>query len=352
MGEELIFLLIQLALCVLLILWGSIAISLIYRKRRSKVLRNIEVQFADVVSNFLYGNEDDQLSLIDIQRKFKALGISPNHPKSKNVQYLIKLMLRTQGSLLGRSNERLKVLYQQIPPYRASVIKLKGKDWYNKARGIREIYEMNQGQYLKEIIPLRNHKNIYVRREAQIALVVFLGWGSLRFLPYLRWNVTLWQQIKIVEKLHDLYEIPNIAFLRKAYRAESVYAKQLLIRIIRKYELIGEIDYVLDFIDDKNYELREAAIYCVCAFNLPEEKMDRLKSVFHNIPNNSHKRQLLGYISTHNTLDVAFYQNLLYTGNDYIKLNAAEVLWSRGYKELVQDFYYQQYTKNEEIYVD
>ena len=65
-----------------------------------------------------------------------------------------------------------------------------------KARGIREIYEMDQEQHIKRLIQERNNKNIFVRREAQIAMVIFLGWESFRFLPYLKREMTLWQQIK------------------------------------------------------------------------------------------------------------------------------------------------------------
>lgn len=346
MNEELLLISISLALVVLCMLWLSIVYSLNYRRRRMKKQKLIEDNFAEIVSGYLYPEEGNELSLIDMQRRFKAIGITPS--KKKNVQYLILLMMRTQRAILGRNHERLQVLYTQIPPYRASINKVHKKDWYNKARGIREIYEMNQPQYLKEIIPLRNHENIFVRREAQIALVVFLGWESLRFLPYLKWNMTLWQQIKIVEKLHDLYKEPNLAYLKRAYSVKSEYAIQLIIRVIRKYELIEEIDYVLEHLDHEDHEVREAAIYCISSLKLSEEKLLRVKDLFLDIPTIAQQRQLITYIRSNSQIDLNFYEKLLYRADDILKLTAAEILWNGGYKERVQDFYYQQYSKKEE----
>lgn len=346
MHEELLLISISLALVVLGTLWLSILYSLNYRKRRVRKQKLIEENFAEIVSCYLYPEDGKELGLIEIQRKFNSIGIKPS--KKKNVQYLILLMMRTQRAILGRNHERLQVLYKQIPPYRASISKVHKKDWYNKARGIREIYEMNQPQYLREIIPLRDHENIFVRREAQIALVVFLGWESLRFLPYLKWNMTLWQQIKIVEKLHDLYKEPNLAYLKRAYSVKSEYAIQLIIRIIRKYGLIEEIDYVLDHLDHADHEVREAAIYCIRSLKLPEEKMVRVKVLFLEIPTIAQQRQLINYIRWNSKIDLNFYEKLLYKADDIIKLTAAEILWNGGYKERVQEFYYQQYSQKEE----
>lgn len=345
-AEHWLLVFIGAALLTLIGLWSSIAYSIYYRKKRSQKLREIEVTFAEVVSNYLYPRKGRELSLVEIQRRLRAVGIKPS--KKRNVQYLIGLLIRTQGAILGRNYDRLQLLYSQIPPFRASVSKLEKRSWFLRAQGLREIYEMEQEQHLKLILPLRNDRNIYVRREAQIALVVFLGWESLRFLPYLKWNVTLWQQIKIVEKLHDLYKEPKIEYLRNAYDTDNDYAKQLIIRIIRKFELKEELYYVLKHLDHENHEIREAAIYCVTSFQLSEEELERLKLAFPEIPDTSQQRQLLNYIAGNSEIDLNFYGKLLYNSNDIIRLKTAEILWNNGHKELVQEFYYEQYSKTAE----
>lgn len=322
--------------------------SIIYRRRRTKKLLLIESTFAEVISKHLYPYPGEELSLIDIQRRFRNVGIIPSKPR--NVQYLIDLMIRTQRSILGENYEKLVVLFNQIPPYGASVSKLKSKKWYVKARGIREIYEMDQDRYVKEVIKERNNKNIYVRREAQIAMVIFLGWESLRFLSYLKREMTLWQQIKIVEKLHDLFPEPKLLYLRRAYESDKPYANELLMRIIRKFNLLTEVDYILKSIDHISFDTRESAIYCISSFYLNNDQLASLKEKFFRIQNVAQQIQLLKYIDKISfEKDLDFYRKLLYNADDSIKLSTAEILWNNGYKEEVQEFYYQQYSNSQSL---
>lgn len=349
MNEEILIFLIKIAFVVLVIFWLSIAFSFIYRRKRSKILQQIEITFADVVSRYLYNDLNDPIDLIKIQRALKAVGVMPG--KKSNIQFLIKLMIRTQRTILGSNYHKLKKLYSQIPPYRASISKISGIGWYRKAQGIREIYEMDQSQYLDDIFKFRNHRNIYVRREAQIALVVFLGWESLRFLPYLKRKITLWQQIKIVEKLEDLYPTPELNWLHRAYKTEKLFGKQLLMRIIRKFQLHEEVDFILEHLKHPDYEVRETAIYCIQTFAISDERMDFIKQLYDTIPNPAQQAQLLHYIYENSEIELNFYMKHLYGDNDELKLKIAEILWNNGYKEKVQEFYYQQYPKNE-LYVE
>ncbi len=329
-------------LVIMLFVFGSIAFTMLYRKWRKKHLNLIEDTFAKVTSEYLYPNSHEEPDLIDIQHTFRNLGIVPSKPR--NVQYLIDLMIRTQRSILGENYIKLKTLFTQIPPYGASATKLNSRKWYIKARGIREIYEMDQNQYTRDLIKLRNHSNIYVRREAQIGLVIFLGWKSLRLLPYLKRQMTLWQQIKIVEKLKDLYPEPDLTYLRKAYQSDKPYANTLIMRIIRKFNIEEDLDYIIQFIDHPKFDTRECALYCISSFFINEQQLIEIKEKFYNISNVEQKLQLLKYIQkVSQEIDLAFYKNLLYNGNDIIKLSVADILWNNGYKEEVQEYYYQQY---------
>jgi len=344
MEAEILKLLIKLLLISLVIIFGAIAYTMLYRKWRTRRLKIIESTFAKICSLYLYPIPNQEPNLIEIQRELKHVGIIPAKPG--NVQYLIDLMIRTQRSILGVNYIKLKTLFTQIPPYGASASKLNSKKWYIKARGIREIYEMDQSQYTRDLIKLRNSDNIYVRREAQIGIVIFLGWKSLRFLPYLKRQMTLWQQIKIVEKLYDLYPVPDLNHLRRAYYSDRPYANELIMRIIRKFHLTDDIAYIIQFIDNPKFETREAAIYCISSFLLNDNQLTEIKEKFYNIRNTEQQLMLLKYIQRISMeIDLSFYKDLLYNGNDSIKLNTADILWSNGYKEEVQDYYYKQYTQ-------
>ncbi|AVR45964.1 hypothetical protein C7S20_12255 [Christiangramia fulva] len=344
MNEEILIFLIKIASIILVIFWISIAYSFFYRKKRFKIRHKIELTFAEIVSQYLYNDPNDPLDIRKIQHALEEVGVRPG--EKKNIQYLIRLMIRTQRTILGRNYHKLKNLYAQIQPYGASFSKISGIGWYKKAQGIREIYEMDQSQYLDNIFKFRNHRNIYVRREAQIALVVFMGWESLRFLPYLKRKITLWQQIKIVEKLADLYPTPELNWLHKAYKTDKLFGKKLLMRIIRKFQLHEEVDFIIQHLKHPDYEVRETAIYCIQTFAVSDERMNYIKHLYDSVSNPVQQAQLLEYIHGNSEIDLDFYMKNLYEGNDDLKLKIAEILWNNGYKEKVQEFYYQQYPKN------
>ncbi|TBW28644.1 hypothetical protein [Gramella sp. KN1008] len=343
MNEKSLLLFISIVFAVLVIYWISIAVSLIYRRRRKARLMKIEIIFADIVSRYLYNDPVNPLTLEEIKTTLRNVGIRPRN--KNNIQFVIRLMIRTQRTILGSNFSKLQKLYAEIPPYGVSIKKISSWSWYKKARGIREIYEMNQSQYFDEIFKYRDDKNIYVRREAQIALVVFLGWESLRFLPYLKRNITLWQQIKIVEKLYDLYPKPELKWLHRAYETEKLFGKKLLMRIIRKYELHEEIGFIIDHLNHEDYEVRETAIYCLQTFAVSSSTMAYIKELYNDIPNATQQGQLLNYIYENSDIDLEFYLKQLYSNNEDLKLSIAEILWNNGYKEKVQEFYYQQYPK-------
>lgn len=267
-----------------------------WRRSTNRRKRMIEGVFANEISNFLYPQSGKKSSFIDVQRALGKVGVREERPS--NVQFLIQLMIRTQQALGGANHFKLKKLYGQIPPYRASIDKLNKKDPFQKALGIKEIYEMDQNQHIKEIAAYRDHKNIYLRREAQIGLVSFLGWESLRFLPYLSRKISLWQQIKIVEKLHDICREPKLEYLHLAYSTQNTDAIELIIRIIKKFQLVSEVDYVFQNLKHPCYEVRKAAIYCLLSFKVRDKGIrERLVRSIDGIPSKIQQKQVMKYLA-------------------------------------------------------
>ena len=342
MTEERLFLLLELAVGALVSIWFLIFFFLLHKRIRNKKFALIEETFADVVSNHLYGGSTHEHSFIQIQRIFRKIGITEKDPV--NVQFLINLMIRTQRALLGKNHEKIQQLYTQIPPYKASFRKTEKKQWYLIARGIREMYEMDQKQYTQYVTKFRNHPNVFVRREAQIALVVFLGWESLRFLPYLKNELDLWQQIKIVEKLHDLYPTPKVQYLKEAYDIEHDYGRELVMRIIRKYNLKEEVDYIVYHLFFQSFEVRETAIYCLSSFELNPEQLENVQEAFLGLSDLQQQKQVLEIINNNSEeKDLSFFTDLWENASSYVKLSIAEILWNRGLTDEVYDLYYKQY---------
>ncbi len=64
---------------------------------------------------------------------------------------------------------------------------------------------MGQAKYAKEIFRLTNDSHELVRNEAQCALVNFYGFKGLRFLNVIIYPISQWQQIQLLNYLHDLH---------------------------------------------------------------------------------------------------------------------------------------------------
>lgn len=292
MIEKVLEIAVYLAFGFLLLLWGLTAYSMFRQKQFVLKKAKIKLLFAQLISEHLY-DEVSKTHFIEIQRLLQKEKLVESRPK--NVQYLIDLMIDVENYFAGSQQEKIVLLYSQLPPYNVSYKKTLKKDWHIIARGIRELYEMDQRKYTKYILRFRNHSNIFVRREAQIGIVVFLGWKSLRFLAYLKYTVSLWQQIAIVEKLNIYYPVPNLVELDKILNQKDIppSGKEILMRIIRKFDIEEKIDYIIDQLESENYDLRETALFCLASLDLNPQNLERIQTFYEKVPDRFQKRQIL-----------------------------------------------------------
>ena len=92
-------------------------------------------------------------------------------------------------------------LYLQLDLKKDSLVKLRSTSWHIKARGIQELYLMDQIDLLKTIYKNTNNRNEFVRMESQIGVIYMTGFAGLRFLDVISYPLTEWQQIKLIEQL-------------------------------------------------------------------------------------------------------------------------------------------------------
>jgi len=125
MTEAGVLLFIKCVLAILVVYWISIAVTMIYRKNRMKALDRIEYTFADIVSRYLYNDSSNPLLISEINDRLRVVGIRKGN--KNNVQYLIRLMIRTQRTILGENYFKLKKLYGQIKNHEVDVISKNGE---------------------------------------------------------------------------------------------------------------------------------------------------------------------------------------------------------------------------------
>ena len=129
-------------------------------------------------------------------------------------QVFIDEIIHAKKSFSGTIIHNLVLLYQQFGLQTDSYKKLKGRKWQTKARGINELALLRQTKYVQKLFRLSNNNNELVRTEAQCGLVCLYGFPGLRFLNVVRYPVSEWQQIQLLNKLKDVQTL-NLESVKK-----------------------------------------------------------------------------------------------------------------------------------------
>jgi HEAT repeat protein len=155
-----------------------------------RIKNNIEVWISHIIL-------EETIEGIDIPKKFFRM---LNDPKARQVA--IDELIKCKKNFSGAVADNIVALYNKLGLREDSLLKMKNKrKWYLQARGIQELYLMDQKDLLTKIYRETNSKHEFVRSEAQIAVIHLTGFNGLRFLDVITYPLTLWQQIKLLEQL-------------------------------------------------------------------------------------------------------------------------------------------------------
>ena len=238
MEEQLIALIYYLVLT-LVVFWMLISISLYYRYNENKRKQQLKEKLTTYIS--------ENYTNIHGYIKVKVPHWLQNYIKSNRDLKYVALIIIGIKDFFVTNKENWSFLFATDDSISSKLESdIKSNNWYKKARAIWISYELDIDQNIDMISKLNSHKHILVRREAQIALVRFLGWKSLRILPYVKYPLSLWQQIRIVEKLHDNYPQFEEKHFSKALKSENPSSRELCLRIIRRFDLSNYNSYVIN----------------------------------------------------------------------------------------------------------
>lgn len=183
------------------IMWVLIAIVVfviygyLYNKKRiyqfkRRISEKLEIWISDIIM------EESIENIVIPKRFFKMM----NNPLIR--QYTIDELIGCKKNFSGAVGENIVALYKQLGLKQESIRKLKSnKRWHIKAKGIQELYMMDQLDMLTNIYRNTNSINEYVRMEAQTGIIHLAGFPGLRFLDVASYPITEWQQLKLLEQL-------------------------------------------------------------------------------------------------------------------------------------------------------
>lgn len=305
-------------ICILLIVILVYA-QLLAKKRMyfytERIRNNIEVWISHIIL-------EESVEGIEIPKKFYRL---LEDPKARQVA--IDELTNCKKNFSGIVAENIVALYNQLGLREDSLAKMRNKrKWYLQARGIQELYLMDQKNLLTKIYRETNSKNDFVRSEAQIAIIYMTGFNGLRFLDVISYPLTLWQQIKLLEQLRLFGKKEDLSDrLPKWFQSKNDTVVVFALRLAAEYQQYAVKDAIMNCLVHPSDAVRTRAIKTL--ITLADEQTPFILTGYFSKENFDNQVHILDNLATMASDEQApFLERLLDAPDNIIKLKAAIVL--------------------------
>ncbi len=234
----------------------SIILYLRLKKRAVLFKQKSGNDISEVVISALFETNGEEGAVLH-KKLFKKQKLS-----IKTKQLVINEVIKAKTNFKGTASKNLEQLYCQLQLNEFSLNKLSQRSWSTIVSGIQELSAMQQLDHLPSIKKLLNHPNEYVRIEAQCALVQLAGYEGLRFLDDLKYPLTDWHQIKLVDQLSKLEPVESIGFFRWLYSANDTIII-LLLKTIASAKSLSMYQWVIVLLKHNNPAVIIEAVKCL-----------------------------------------------------------------------------------------
>lgn len=204
MSVPILLLIIKVLLTLMVLLIITIYTYLSAKKKRHFQLLKIRSNLDPLITQIIV----DESSATDQQIQELKKHLKTSLAK----RFMIEELIRSKQNYSGEIAEKIIDIYLKLDLKKYSLNKInKDKNWYVKARGIQELYMMEQKKSYPEIYEYTDAKNEFVRNEAQIGMIHLVGFKGLHFLERVTHPITDWQQLKLLEQLKLYSEKTDIS---------------------------------------------------------------------------------------------------------------------------------------------
>lgn len=295
-----------------------IYISLYIKKRKHFIKQDI----IDTLDNWI---AEAMVSTAD-EFKEQEVGSKLNEyfTDSVNRQVAIEQLINTRKNLKGDAFENIVRIYERLDLKKDSLNKFKSRKWNKKAKGIYELYMMNQQQYIDDIGKYTNSKNEFVRMEAQTAIIGFEGFKGLKFLNELTYDLNSWQQIKLLEQLQSLDAQP-MDDIEKWLSSQNDYVVIFALKLSELYQQFQTHNTIVSLLSNKNEKIRKQSIKTLG--RIAQENTAAILERQYNIETIDNKKEILRQINIIGTNEnVSFLIDVAKENNDMIRLEAVRAI--------------------------
>lgn len=166
---------------------------------------------------------------------------------------LVHVILKAKENIVGESDKVLTSFYHELNLRKYALRELKRGRWEDKAFVIQELGKMDVRESLPTIMRYTDHPNPILRAEAQYAAIDLAGERALEFLKGLKYSLSRWQQIRIIEELEklDAQNIPQFYYLLEEKNKSVVLFGLRLIGHFNQVEGADKLQEMLNHPDDE-----------------------------------------------------------------------------------------------------
>ena len=306
-------------ICLNAFLIAAIFIYLRKKKRTHFIQCGIKKGIELWISKILLSEDETEPAYMHIPSKFQK------HFRDKTKrEFTVNQLIDIKKNLSGKIAENINHLYEHLGFRRDSLVKFQSNIWHRRAKGIHELYMMDQKNMLPVLYKYTNSNNQYVRMEAQAALIHFSGFEGLSFLDNIDHPISEWEQLKILEqlKLIDFTEMKNLG---RWLRSQNFSVVLLALKLAEVYQEFQVHDDVAECLQHKDEKVRSQAI--ITLSRIANEYTSSILVQYYSNETLANRQQILKCLmnmASDNEKD--FLVTHLHDENDSLKLAAARVI--------------------------
>ena len=247
------------------------------RKERNTIV--LKKDIAPLVSTLLFHkkkatrkqNEEFVNAKVHLQELLK----NPEHRRRVS-----EILMDIQTDVSGDTRQRLIKIYQDFGLHHDAIRRLKSWRWEIVCRGINELTQMQVTDAYTYIRKFVNDKRSIVRKQAQLATVALKPEGINYFLDTAKYKISEWQQLKLLETLHDLpdYTPPHFRLWLTSNNKDVVL---FAVRLIKSFKQDDALDSLMKLVKHRDDKIKVEAIDCMRAFDF-RKAVPLFKAIFWN----------------------------------------------------------------------
>jgi hypothetical protein len=298
---------------------SAIYLSLYYSKRKFFYTIRIRKHLEEWISEIIM---EESTEPVAISRKFYKI---LNNRLAR--QFVIDELILCKKNFSGSVAENIIALYIRLGLKKESLKKLgSNNNWHIRARGIQELYLMDQADVLKTIYKNTNSTNEFVRMEAQTGVIHLTGFPGLRFLDVISYPLTEWQQLKLLEQLRRYPKKEDLSEKIPGWlQSKNITVVMFALKLADEYQQFAVRAHVINSLVHPLKEVRSQSIKTLV--RLADENTAGILLGYFNKEHAANQVFILDALQTLATeKETDFLLHLLNHENDIIKLKSAVVL--------------------------